>query len=168
VSERLIDIDVNPELSIELDARVEADHRGDGALVPRGNRERWIRELLALVGTDVRLTITRWKKRTLPQNSLLWKVYGQILAGLRERCLETGQTCPFRTTADVHAFFKLNLIGTRMVEFLGDLAEMPPTTTKLTTAEFSRYVDGCVQRAAVWQVYVQMPGDTIGWASEKP
>lgn len=162
----LIDVDLKPEESIEMEARVVADAVGEGVIEPR-TALRWSKLLRSLIGKEIRITLTRFKKRTLPQNRLVWWCNRFIFRELVERCAEAGEKCPFESEDDLHEFFKATLIGTTVATMLGQAIELPPSTTKLSTRECSAYVDGMVARAATWSVFCPLPGDLVRAMNEQ-
>jgi hypothetical protein len=152
-----VDLDVRDDVAYVIGARVLED----GTFHP-SDREQWRKAMTDLAGHDLRVTLMRFKLRSPRANRLLWALYRDILAGLREKCMEAGIVCPFATEDDLHTYFKGHLIGARTVEFMGKLITMPPRSSKLSSVEFSEYVNGCVRVAAEsWGVYVALPGDPI-------
>jgi hypothetical protein len=153
----LIDIDNRPDVGVDLQGRVEADAAGEGVLVPEAAR-RWLKELKALIGEDVRITLRRWKKRTVRQNAYLWGVvYAVLLDGLRKLALEAGETCPFDSDEDLHEAMKHRFLGITVVTFLGESIELPPSTAKLSTRQFSGYVEGIAQWGASLAIFIPPP-----------
>jgi hypothetical protein len=153
----LIDIDNRPDVGVELDARVEADAAGAGVIVPAA-AQRWLRELKALIGEDVRIILRRWKKRTAQQNRYLWGVvYAVLLDGLRKLALEAGEVCPFDSDEDCHAAMKHRFLGISLVTFLGESIELPPSTAKLSTVQFSAYVEAIARWAASIGIFIPPP-----------
>ena len=69
------------------------------------------------------------KSRTVAQNSLMW-MWLNIIAQ------ETGNS-----EDDLHEIFKLKFLGSETVEAFGYKIERTKSTTKLTTAEFTSYLD---------------------------
>ena len=181
MTEQLIDIDLRPDAAIECYARVEAD-----ALPPEVERDasgkpermrlgagrprlviespaRWLAALSRLVGQRVRLQLWREKKRrTLAQNKLLWgTVYPVVLAGLREIALDAGEQCPFRDVDALHEALKYRHLSASIVRVAGEEWEIPPSTTRLTTEQFSAYVEAICRWAAAKGIYVPPPGERI-------
>lgn len=72
------------------------------------------------------------KKRSLSQNSLMWAWINEVAGHVREH---TGMEAD-----DVHEFFKQKFLPARVIELAGETVEHR-TTTKLTTAEMSEYMD---------------------------
>jgi hypothetical protein len=156
----LIDVDLKPEESIELEARVIADAAGEGVIEPRTAR-RWSKVLRGLIGKEIRITLTRFKARSLPQNRLLWRTYTLIYQGLRERCLEEGIECPFQSKDDLHDAMRAAYIGDDVVEVFGDRMTKRGSSARLTVQQFSAYLEAVVARAASWSIFVPMPGDLM-------
>jgi hypothetical protein len=153
----LIDIDLRPDVGVELEARVEGDAAGEGVIVPAAAK-RWLKELKALIGEDVRVTLRRWKKRTAKQNRYLWGVvYAVLLDGLRKLALEAGEVCPFDSDEDLHEAMKHRFLGITLVTFLGESIELPPSTAKLSTRQFSGYVEGIARWAASLSIFIPPP-----------
>jgi hypothetical protein len=72
------------------------------------------------------------KKRSLSQNALMWVWLEEVVKHVHET---TGQD-----KDDIHEFFKAKFLPARQVEMAGDTIEYR-TTTKLTTAEMSAYMN---------------------------
>ena len=72
------------------------------------------------------------KKRSLSQLRLMWLWIGEVAEHVREH---TGMD-----SEDVHAFLKEKFLPPRIIEIAGEAVEYR-TTTKLTTAEMSEYMD---------------------------
>lgn len=82
---------------------------------------------------DWQVTIEpRKKKRTLSQNRLMWAWINGVAAAVREH---TGMDAD-----DVHEFFKAKFLTPRLIELGGEVVEHRTTTT-LTTAEMTEYMD---------------------------
>lgn len=96
--------------------------------------QRLIRHLQALdLSKPVEVTIQRHRKRrSLSQNALMWKWLGEVVAHVREH---TGMDAD-----DIHEFFKAKFLPPRLIELAGEAVEYRTTTT-LTTAEMSEYMD---------------------------
>lgn len=69
------------------------------------------------------------KKRSLPQNKLYW-------VWLRDLSPHTGYT-----DEELHTLFKVRFLGMDKLTFLNEEYLVPRSTTKLTTKEFSEYMD---------------------------
>ncbi len=77
---------------------------------------------------DIR--IEKYKKdRTKAQNSLMWLWLGIISN-------DTGES-----PENLHNIFKLRFLGTEKIQSMGYSIEIPKSTTKLTTQEFTDYLD---------------------------
>lgn len=77
-----------------------------------------------------RVTIEKYKKdRTKSQNSLMWMWLGIISN-------DTGES-----PENLHEVFKLRFLGTEKIQSMGYSIEIPKSTTKLTTQEFTDYLD---------------------------
>lgn len=153
----LIDVDLMDEVAVTVGARVLEDRTFHPT-----DRDEWRHAMSELAGHDLRVTLMRAKLRSPRANRLLWALYREILAKLRKRCIEAGINCPFATEDELHDYFKAHLIGAKVVELFGKRTTIPPRSSKLTSSEFSAYVEGCVGSAAdSWGVYCAMPGDLI-------
>ena len=76
------------------------------------------------------ITIARHRKnRSLNQNSLLWKWYGEIAQ-------DTGNTAD-----DIHEFCKQKFLAPAFIELNGETKEIRRTTTKLNTKEMSEFMN---------------------------
>ena len=69
------------------------------------------------------------KSRTRAQNRLLWLWLGIISN-------DTGES-----PESLHEIFKLRFLGTEKIQSMGYSIEIPKSTTKLTTQEFTEYLD---------------------------
>jgi len=76
------------------------------------------------------IEITKYRKdRTASQNKLLWLWLGIISN-------DTGNS-----PDELHEIFKLKFLGSETLSALGFKIERPKSTTKLTTQEFTDYLD---------------------------
>lgn len=75
--------------------------------------------------------------RSLNQNEWLWGcVYPILLSGLLDAGWE------FTSTEQVHEFFKKRIAHDKVVNyFTGEIVELPRSTAKMDTQQFSAYVD---------------------------
>ena len=134
--------------------RFGAEVDGLGRLRP-DNPEAYAALLQALKGKRVVVTIKRERDtRTAAQNAHLWgHVYSEAVAeGVELVELETGAPV-FRTLEDVHGFAKLNLLRRPVMTNRGEI-NLLGTTTTLTPAEFSEYVERLVAKLAGYGVYI--------------
>ncbi len=77
-----------------------------------------------------RVTIKKYKKdRSYAQNRLMWMWLGIISN-------DTGES-----PENLHEIFKLKFLGTEKIQSLGYNIEIPKSTTRLTTQEFTDYLD---------------------------
>ena len=97
-------------------------------------RARVLRLLMSLDLTKPwKVTVERTtKRRSLRQNSLLWMWHSEVVKAVGEH---TGMDAE-----DIHEFFKHKFLTPRMIEINGESVPRY-TTTKLTTAEMSAYMD---------------------------
>ncbi len=76
------------------------------------------------------IEITKYKKdRTASQNKLMWLWLGIISN-------DTGES-----SDNLHNIFKMRFLGTEKIQSMGYSIEIPKSTTKLTTQEFTDYLD---------------------------
>lgn len=94
---------------------------------------------------DVTIKIAR-RKRTLSQNAYYWI----ILKILEEH---TGHR-----DEELHEIFKLKFLGASPIRYRSSQVYMiAPSTTKLTTKDFARYIDLIIQEAAEMGVAIPSP-----------
>lgn len=106
------------------------------------NRTDMVKMMHRLKDGDYRLQIDPYRVRSLDQNEYYWKVVvDMVFKGL----VYTGHD-EIKTQADAHAFLKKEFIG-------GD----KPTTTNLTTQQFSDYVEAVCKFAAEYLSVVIPP-----------
>src|SRR5690625_94913 len=98
-------------------------------------RQSLIRYVQALdLSKPVQVTVApHRKRRSLSQNALMWKWIHEITPYIQDK---TGIEDP----AVLHEYFKQTFLPAEIVEICGDVMEYR-TTTKLTTAEMSEYMD---------------------------
>ena len=157
----LVDIEPPPVL-VDLPATVQELAEGRPVLAFT-NEGRWLAVLKRLVGKQVRIVLMRdYRKRTSPQNRYLHGVvYVDILEGMRERARELGCEPPFRSKLDVHEWAKWKWLRTRRVFPGGEEEEMAGSTRKLTTKEFTDYVDSIAAWGAQRGIYVRRPNEQV-------
>ena len=158
-----INIDLPGETVDELSARIVRDENGKPRLEPvPGTAARWYVVLdRHFEKGQLRVAISRVsERRSLAQNRLLWHVYGQILDALREKAMQVGEVCPWKTTRAVHEAMKHRFIGQTVDTVLGEDFPREPTSTVLTVEQFSAYLRRIVEMWALKGVYVEMPGES--------
>lgn len=90
--------------------------------------------------------------RTLPQNSLLWAIYDQILRD----CPETNGF----TRHDLHELFLIEHFGGESRRLFGRPCSIPKRrSSRLNKQEFSDFVESICAFMAQRGVTIQMPGD---------
>jgi hypothetical protein len=101
-------------------------------------------------GQDVIVTIAKpTKSRTNPQNSYLWAVPYRMIAD------ETGNDID-----SVHHY----MAGMFLSEKTSGPIDRVQSTTKLTTVEFSEYIDHIIQWAAEFlNLYIALPNEKQMW-----
>lgn len=94
------------------------------------------------------INITKYKKdRTKSQNSLMWMWLGIISN-------DTGES-----PENLHNIFKLRFLGTEKIQSMGYSIEIPKSTTKLTTQEFTDYLDKIEGLAMSIDIRLPHPAD---------
>jgi hypothetical protein len=156
-----INLDTKPTKEEAFLAHIE-ERNGRPVLVPY-NQIGWLSSLEKLQGQEVVVRIERPKqRRTNAQNSYLWAgVYPDVLRGLRELAASVNEECPFKDEDALHKAMKYMVLGMETVPIPGtdDVLEQPSTTTTLTTAQFTEYVEHIVRWAAERGVPVRAPGE---------
>jgi len=110
-----------------------------------------------LPGKRVRVTVEKYtKKRSLEQNAYLWGVcYPTIIR-------EGGEALRGWTAEDLHRLFLMRHFGSEMLRW-GDTLEHRPlrTSSKLSTVEFSAFVESIQQFCAEQGVYIPSPNEDV-------
>lgn len=102
-------------------------------------RERFERYLIGLDGCEIEIAVRKRRRvRSSPQNGYYWTVVNVIAD-------YTGHT-----SQEVH-----EILGQR---FLQDHTGRRRSTSALSTAEFSEYVERCLQLAAEYGIIIPPPG----------
>ena len=116
------------------------------------------RRLIALIG-ELDLTKPKQvvisdyvKRRGLSQNSLMW-------VWLHEIADDTGHTAD-----ECHEIFKRMFLEPQTMEMGGTVVDIPPSTTKLTTTEFTDYLTR-IQAFAGSELGLMLSGDSDTWAA---
>lgn len=113
-------------------------------------------ELSKLAGKRVTVKVTRERlTRTIEQNRFLWATYGDAVAEAVDLVEVESGSPVFRTREDVHGFAKLLLLRRPVMTNMGEINLLGSTTT-LSTAEFSTYVEMLIAKLA--QYGVRIPG----------
>jgi hypothetical protein len=122
------------------------------------DRRTWDSELALLAGKLVVLSVKVVQDtRSLAQNRRMWAVYGDAVAESVDFVeLATGQQV-FQTRADVHGFAKLALLRRPVITNRGEI-DLLGTTTTLTTAEHSTYMEMLFAKLAKYGVYIPEHG----------
>jgi len=88
------------------------------------------RQYLSGFDGEVSIEIKKWQRdRTLDQNALYWKYISII-------CSHTGDNID-----DTHEYFKRKFLPPRFVTVLGQKIRLPASSKKLSTKEFTDYLD---------------------------
>lgn len=158
-----VNIDVKPTREEVFAARVET--RGERPVLVPLDPQSWLSALGRIVGDTVIVRIERPKKRrTLAQNAYLWTVvYPDVLSGLRELAVNVGEECPWADEDALHIAMKYMVLGLVVVPVPGTdvVLEQPSTTTTLTTAQFSTYIDTIIRWAGERGIPVRAAGEEI-------
>lgn len=94
------------------------------------NERRWLDHVASLDGKEVEVLIRKVKKsRTLDQNKLYW-FYLEIVSEY------TGSL-----SEDLHEYFKRKFLPPQKITVMGKTIVIPRSTTRLSTHEFSEYLD---------------------------
>ena len=120
----------------------------------RADSEAYSALLHSLAGKRVHVEVRRERvTRTVEQNRLLWATYESAVAeGVELVELATGEPV-FQTSEDVHAFAKMTLLRRPVMTNRGEI-NLLGTTTTLTTAEFSEFIERLVAKLAQFGVYI--------------
>jgi hypothetical protein len=155
----MIDIDSRGAVVHDLAGVVVLEPSGKPMLKAYpGTAAQWNAVLARHAGKgQVCVTLSRiHERRSSAQNRMLWAIYTQVLAGLRELAAEVGERCPFKTTEELHGAFKYLFLGTSVVKVAGSEMELPATTTKLTVEQFSSYVEQVIKWAGERKIYIEL------------
>jgi len=103
-------------------------------------------------GKNIRIRIAKWTKtRSLPQNSYYWGVLiPQVIGAL----VDNGINRSDLNSEIVHDMLKMKFLKRELVSKEGEVIEYVLQTSKLTTEEFSIYIDDIVQWSAETLSYV--------------
>lgn len=94
----------------------------------------------------------RRKDRTTAQNRLMWMWYGLISK-------DTGYTAE-----EVHELFKSRILGVEEKQIMGEPVLVVKSTTKLTTQEFTDYLNAVEQAAHLIGITLPHPEDLYEYA----
>jgi hypothetical protein len=86
------------------------------------------------------------RKRSLPQNSYYWSVVLGIISA------ETGHSVD-----ELHEYFKAKFLGYSTAKILGEFVGVPQSTTRLSTQEFSDYIERIRAWAAGDPLLISIP-----------
>jgi hypothetical protein len=143
------------------------ERSGRPVLVPH-NQAAWLISLGKMVNEMVAVRIERKKRGHSDEQRGYYRgvVLVDVLAGLRALAVEVGEECPIKNTDHLHEFFKAlflpQILGPVVVELPGANASVemwPTTTTVLTTAEYTTYLDLINKFAADRKIPVRAPGE---------
>ena len=118
-----------------------------------GNLPRWRDFLRGLkIGKPVWITVeTEENKRTIQQNRYYW-LYLEVIAD------ETGDVAD-----DLHEFFRRKLLPPKWITAQGEETKIPRSTTDLSKAEFTEYLDKICAKTNI-----PLPdAETAGYISNK-
>lgn len=109
--------------------------------------------LLDNVGDIISIELKRNKKRTNPQNAYYW---GVVLPLIRNAINELGNEFSIE---DTHEYLKLEF-NTKEVIVIDELKVLPQSTAKLTTEEFTIYLEKCIKFAAeILGIVIPLPNE---------
>lgn len=92
-------------------------------------------------------------KRTVDQNALMWSIYREIIE-------KGGEALKGFTEKELHEHFLAAHFGEEERELFGRKQLVPRfRSSKLSTAEFGRYVDSVIRYMAMRGVVIKMPKD---------
>lgn len=158
-----VNIDLKPTKDEVFLAFVET--RADRPVLVPHNQFGWLSMLGKLVGSEVVVRIERPKlRRTNAQNAYYWAgVLPDVLAGLRELAVGVGESCPFVDVDALHEAMKFMVLGNEVVRLPGtdQTLERPSTTTTLTTAQFTEYVEHIIRWAGERGIPIRAPGEEV-------
>ncbi len=101
-----------------------------------------------------KITVEEWKPtRTNAQNRLYWLWLRLIADHINENKPE-GST--LFSDNDMHEWFKEKFLPSRLIDFHGSIVKTIKTTTKLTTKEFTDYLDQ-IDRYCVEYIHLHLP-----------
>lgn len=147
----MIDLDAQPDIAVELAARVEHDAKGGLRLTP-ADRGRWSEILARLAGQLVRVVILRARtRRSNLQNRWYWggivPAVGQYLS--RDRVLPLSKE-------QVHWLLKVAFIGAEETP----LGVVPVPSRFLTTTQYADYCERIRAHAASeWALNIPGPNE---------
>lgn len=103
-------------------------------------------------GKTIRIRIAKWTKpRSLPQNRYY---FGVLLAQVIDALVDNGIDRADLNTEVVHDMLKMKFLKKELVSEHGEVIEIVQSTSKLTTEEFSIYIDEIVRWCAETLSYV--------------
>lgn len=103
-------------------------------------------------GKTIRIKIAKWTKpRSLPQNRYY---FGVLIAQVIDALVDNGIDRNELNTDLVHDMLKMKFLRKELVSEHGEVIEYVQSTSKLTTEEFSIYIDDIVRWCAETLSYV--------------
>lgn len=103
-------------------------------------------------GKSIRIKIAKWTKpRSLPQNRYY---FGVLIPQVIDALVENGIDRYDLNTEVVHDMLKLKFLKKDLISEHGEVIEIVQNTSKLTTEEFSLYIDQIVRWCAETLSYV--------------
>ncbi len=132
---------------MKLDGIITPD--GDVKLIDRHLLTEWINQ-----HKDHKITLSievRKKKRSNPQNSYYWSV---VVPMIRDGIVNMGNDC---TLEEAHELLKMKFNYKEIVnEESGEVVQLPKSTTKLNTIDFTEYLEK-IQRFAATFLNIVIP-----------
>lgn len=106
-------------------------------------------------GKALKVTVEKYvKRRSDDQNKLLW---GWVYPKVRE---VGGESLNGWTNEDLHELFLINWGGYEVIEFAGQKRKRPVRrSSKLSTVEFSDYIESILRFCAEQGFYIEMPDE---------
>ena len=100
------------------------------------------------------ITVEEWKAtRSGAQNRLYWLWLRQIADHINENKQEGSELF---SDNDMHEWFKEKFLPTKLIDFQGTVVKAFKTTTKLTTKEFTDYLEN-IDRYCIQYIHLQLP-----------
>jgi len=134
----------------ELIFKAEVDENGKlSKIYQKGLFEQTLKHY---AGKNIRIRIAKWTKiRSLPQNSYYW---GGLIPQVIGALVDNGINRNDLNSEIVHDMLKMKFLKRELVSKEGEVIEYVLQTSKLTTEEFSIYIDDIVQWSAETLSYV--------------
>jgi hypothetical protein len=167
----VIDVDVRPWVSADLEAILTRDSVGAPVFLPLPQSAgQWFAVLLRILGkldrVIVHIHLERERKRSDAANRWLWASYRIAFEQFQARAREAGQPCPFDGVDDLHEWWKCKHLGfEERVGPTGKRIEKLRSTTKLNPGQFGDFVDAFAAECHEHGVFIPPPthGERSEW-----